>query len=217
MGFPTGDRYKGTAEQKERLEKQFFRKSEFMVEHKVPMWNGEFGPVYADSQDSDADSINEDRYNLLGQQLKLYDKYKIGWSIWLYKDIGIQGMLHTNRDSKWNRTIQPFLDKKRQHRLDAWGAHPSSEVEAAVSPLVQWIDKVCPTAKETYPGPWNTERHVMRAVFQTFLSGAFSDEFANQFEGTDKKELDELAHSFHFDECVQRDGLNKILSGFAPT
>ena len=138
MGFPTGDRYKGTAEQKDRLEKQFLRKSEFMLEHKVPIWNGEFGPVYADLQDSDADSINEDRYNLLGQQLKIYDKYKISWSIWLYKDIGIQGMLHTNRDSKWNRTIELFLDKKRQHRLDAWGAHPSSEVEAALNPLVQW-------------------------------------------------------------------------------
>ncbi|KIW93864.1 uncharacterized protein Z519_05179 [Cladophialophora bantiana CBS 173.52] len=217
MGFPTGERYKGTDDQNSKLERQFLRKAEFMLEHKCPIWNGEFGPVYADpAEDEDAEAINQDRYNMLGQQLKVYDKYKISWSIWLYKDIGVQGMVHTSRDSKWNRAIQPFLDKKKRYRLDAWGVHHSPEAEAVLNPLVEWIDKICPTAKDAYPGPWQTERHVMRAVIQTWLSAQFSDEFARQFEGMDFKELDELAHSFHFDECVQRNGLNKILSEHAP-
>jgi len=217
MGFPTGDRYKGTAEQNDKLERQFLRKAEFMKQHGCPIWNGEFGPVYADpASDADADAINQDRYNLLGQQLEIYDKHEIHWSIWLYKDIGIQGMLHTDKNSKWNRTIQPFLDKKKCYRLDAWGVHRSAESEAAINPLVDWIDKICPTAKDAYPGPWNTERHVLRAVVQTFLSDQFSNEFAQQFKDMDKKELEECARSFHFDECVQRGGLNKILKEHAP-
>src|SRR5947209_6426933 len=114
MGFPTGDGYKGTQEQNERLERQYLRKAEFMLSHKCPIWNGEFGPVYANpTVDADADSINQDRFNMLGQQLKIYDKYQISWSIWLYKDIGLQGMVHTDPKSKWNTTIQPFLDKKK--------------------------------------------------------------------------------------------------------
>jgi hypothetical protein len=107
----------------------------------TPPGNGEFGPVYASKlvEGTDSESINQDRYNLLGQQLSIYDKYAISWSIWLYKDIGIQGMLHTSPDSKWNKTIQPFLEKSTRLRLNAWGVHASKESEAALDPLVKWV------------------------------------------------------------------------------
>ena len=179
MGFPTGDRYKGTDEQKERLERVYLRKAQFMSENKTPVWNGEFGPVYADQVfDVDSETVNQERYNLLGDQLRIYDKYNISWSIWLYKDIGLQGMIYTNPESKWNKTLKPFLDKKRAFWLDKWGRRPQSEPEAALRPLLDWIDRVSPTAKDTYPTSWNTELHVMRSVFYTFLAASFVDEFA---------------------------------------
>lgn len=215
MGFPTGEQYTGTPEQNALLEKQFLRKCEFMLQHKVPIWNGEFGPVYEPPSTPNAAAINQSRYNLLGAQLAIYDKYAISWSIWLYKDIGVQGMLHTSPSSKWMRTIAPFLEKKKKYRLDAWGVHESKEAEAVLDPLVKWIDEVCPDAREVYPGPWRTERHVLRAVVQTFLSDAFQREFAEAFRGFEKSDLEECARSFHFEECVQREGLNRILSEYA--
>ena len=216
MGFPTGSRYKGTTDQKERLERQFKRKAEFMTSKGTPIWNGEFGPVYANPMlDKDADEINQERYNLLAAQLEIYDKYQIHWSIWLYKDIGIQGMVHTSPESQWNKLLQPFLEKKRHLQLDAWGKYPSPEAEAALKPLVAWIDKVSPTAKEQYPTPWATERHLLRATFQTFLANTFSLEFAELFKGKSMEELEALARSFHFEECVQRQGLNKAMSDHA--
>lgn len=94
MGFPNGGRYKGTPEQKERLETTFLRKCAWMHEHKVPIWNGEFGPVYEPEHGgSEAAEINKERFEVLGEQLRVYEKYKVGWSIWLYKDIGVQGNL----------------------------------------------------------------------------------------------------------------------------
>lgn len=90
MGFPTGERYTGTPHQNQKLESQFLRKAEFMYTNKVPIWNGEFGPVYS-SDGPGSKEINDERFNLLGQQLRIYDKYKVSWSIWLYKDIGVQG------------------------------------------------------------------------------------------------------------------------------
>ncbi|KAL3471815.1 hypothetical protein BJX99DRAFT_262847 [Aspergillus californicus] len=211
MGFPTGPRYKGTPEQKEYLERSYLRKAEFMKANNTPTWNGEFGPVYANPQSNEAQSINQDRYNLLGEQLHIYDKYKIHWSIWLYKDVGLQGMIHTDPSSPWNKTIAPFIEKKRALMLDAWGRDPSPEAEAVLTPLVEWVDRLAPAAKEVYPTPWNTERHLLRAVYQTFLAGSFSDEFAGLFAGSSFEELDELAKSFAFEQCVQRDGLNEIL------
>lgn len=216
LGFPTGDRFKGTSAQLEKLESQYLRKASFQREKKVAIWNGEFGPVYADpALDEDAEVINQERYNLLGAQLQIYDKYQIPWSIWLYKDIGLQGMVHTSPDSLWNKTIAPFLAKKKSLQLDAWGKYPSKQAEDALAPLVKWIDEVCPEAKETYPTTWATERHLSRAVNQIFVSQAFSKEFALLFKDFSKEQLDEVAKSFRFDQCVQRDGLNKILTDHA--
>lgn len=65
--------------------------------------------------------------------------------------------------------------------------------------------------EDTYPTPWRTERHLYRHVFQTFLAASFSEEFAKLFEGMGKKELEECARSFAFEECVQREGLNRVL------
>lgn len=44
-GFPMREQYTGIAEQNDILQKQFARKIEFMREHGVPGWNGEWGPV----------------------------------------------------------------------------------------------------------------------------------------------------------------------------
>ena len=216
MGFPTGERFKGTSEQKAKLERQFLRKAEFQHRTKTVAWNGEFGPVYADPRkDEDADEINQERYNLLGAQLEIYDKYQIPWSIWLYKDIGKQGMVYTNPDSLWNKTIQPFLEKKRRLQLDAWGHYASKEVEAVLNPFAEWMDCVAPEAKNMYPTPWHTQRHLARATLQTYLSQALQMEFANQFKDFTLEQLDEAAKSFRFDKCLQREGLNKIMSEHA--
>ncbi|KAL5041060.1 glycoside hydrolase superfamily [Aspergillus fruticulosus] len=184
ISFPTGPRYKGTPERKSYLERQFLRKAEFINQNNTPIWNGEFGLVYANessSTDTKAASINQERYNLLGEQLRIYDKYKIH--------------------------CQPFLDKKRVLMLDHWGGDSDAAVDA--------IDRVSPGAKEMYPTPWNTERHLLRGAFQTFLAASFADEFAGLFKGLYEKALEELARSFAFDECVQREGLNEILRGHA--
>ena len=216
MGFPTGERFKNTPEQCHQLERQFKRKAEFMSTHQTPIYNGEFGPVYASPHlEPDADTINSERYNLLAEQLRIYDQHRIHWCIWLYKDIGLQGMIHTHVNSHWNKKIQTFLDKKRHLQLDAWGKHPSPEAEAALNPLVKWIDDVSPSAKNQYPTPWMTERQVLRAVMQTFLANSFSREFAELFRGMESEELEELARSFLFEKCVQREGLNRALSGHA--
>jgi hypothetical protein len=68
-----------------------------MKERKLPIWNGEFGPVYARRQyDGETwEEVNRSRYQLLQDQLAIYDEEKISWSIWLYKDIGFQGQFIT--------------------------------------------------------------------------------------------------------------------------
>lgn len=216
MGFPTGDRFKGTSEQKDQLRSQFMRKSEFQRTHNTAIWNGEFGPVYANPKyDEDHEQINQERYNLLGEQLKIYDEHKIPWAIWLYKDIGVQGMVHTSPDSSYNKLIEPILQKKKDLQLDAWGKYPSKEVSSVIEPVVEFIDKVSPNAKNAYPSTWDTRKHIERVVLQMFLAESFTQEYAELFRGKSKEELEELAKSFSLERCVKRDGLNKIMSDHA--
>ena len=98
----------------------------------IPIWNGEFGPVYQNSEDGlpDWEEINKQRYAVLECQLGLYAKAKTSWSIWLWKgvlpsllqtaletdacpDIGFQGMVYVKPDTPYIKLMKPFLEKKK--------------------------------------------------------------------------------------------------------
>ena len=217
MGFPLGEPYIGSAEQKSQLRTQYARKVDFHTKMHVPVWNGEFGPVYANPKyEPDHEAINAQRYALLGEQMKIYnEEAKISWTIWLYKDIGLQGMVYASPDSPWMKLIGPFLEKKKELQLDMWGKYSSEEADAVMKPLAAWIDKVSPSVRTKYPAYWGTLRHLDRAVLHTLLADSLQMEFAELFRGKSMEELDELARSFHFDQCFQRETLNKMMAGRA--
>jgi hypothetical protein len=110
-GFPGGPIYNGTSEDRAKLRKGYERKAKYSKITDTPVWNGEFGIVYAtpDSDGADWERVNDERYACLRDQLRLYADDRISWTIWLYKDIGVQGMVHTPEDSLWNRTFADSL------------------------------------------------------------------------------------------------------------
>ncbi|KAF8429702.1 putative glucanase [Tirmania nivea] len=183
MGFPNGERYKGTPAQKQKLEAAFLRKFAWMREHKVPTWNGEFGPVYEHEDDSEdgAAGINKERFEVLGEQLRIYEKYKVG---------------------PWVKTLRPFLEKKKALQADAWGYHPSDEVDGLFLPIIDWISKNSPTAKNKYPDAWNVRRHLSRT-------------FASYFRDMTESQLDDMAKNFALSVGCKREGLNNILRDHA--
>jgi hypothetical protein len=76
--------------------------------------DGEFGPVYADKTDGpDFEKINEVRFKVLEDQLQLYDETASSWSIWLWKDIGFQGMIYVDENTPYMKLMKPFLEKKK--------------------------------------------------------------------------------------------------------
>ncbi|KAK3626951.1 endo-1,4-beta-glucanase [Elasticomyces elasticus] len=216
MGFPAGDRYTGSSEQKDVLRKSYERKVEFMREHKVPIWNGEFGPVYASPGEENYEQINQQRYNLLGEQLSIYKQDQIHWSIWLYKDIGFQGMVYANPDSAYMKLLKPFFEKKKRLGLDKWG-RDDTHVKHVYDPLIAHIKEEIPEKfqRRRYPHHWGLEGHVHRVVREMLVSELLTYEYASYFEGKSMEELDELAASFKFENCLKRDGLNKILQADA--
>src|SRR5260370_1520661 len=82
----------------------------------TPVWVGEFGPVYVGEPTADAM-----RYQVLRDQLEIYDRDQANWAIWTYKDIGLQGVVYTAPHSPWTRLLQPFLEKKARLGVHTWG------------------------------------------------------------------------------------------------
>lgn len=218
MGFPKQEQYDGTAEQKAKLRASFERKVQFMRARRVPIWNGEFGPVYAFEAEPGSAATNGKRFALLAEQLAIYAETGVSWSIWLYKDIGYEGMLYVAPDSAWFRLLGPFVAKKARLGLDFWGRNDGEDIEAVYAPIKQHFQDVVPREhwNKRYPSPlWDMGRHIDRVVRECLLSEYLAWEMADYFKGKSLAELDELAASFKFENCVQRKELNAFLENAA--
>jgi len=214
-GFPDNETYIGSSGQLAHLQKSYDRKVEYHQRVSVPIWNGEFGPVYASPSDGDDwEDINSHRYHLLKDQLDIYKRSNIGWSIWLYKDIGFQGMVYASPESPYIERFSEFLKKKKRLAADEWGAD-ASLVKDIFDPLEHWLLKETPAFAKRYPPTWQPTKHVGRLVRNILLSEELYTEYAEHFRGLNLEDLDALAASFKFENSVQREGLNKVLTAHA--
>lgn len=173
---------------------------------------GEFGPVYQTSEDGYPDwkHINDTRFDVLQLQLDIYAKARASWSIWLYKDIGFQGMIYAGEDTAYVKLLKEFLHKKKVAAADKWGADDRA-VRAMFAPLESWLLETVPSISDRYPQDWSVGEHLSRLVRNMLLSEELVKEYAEHFRGKSHKELDELAKSFKFSNCTQRKRLNDVL------
>ncbi|RYP06354.1 hypothetical protein DL764_003199 [Monosporascus ibericus] len=218
MGFPIGEQYEGTEQQKKQLRASFERKVEFMKKRGVPVWNGEFGPVYASPHkvkggEAEANEVNKKRFALLKEQLSIYRETNTSWSIWLYKDIGYQGMVYVDPASPYMKLIQPFVEKKERLGLDFWGVVNKDSVKHIYEPFIAGLRAEISEkhARTKYPKVWTFGRHVERVVRECLMSEYVGWDLAELFRGKEKEELEELAASFAFKNCKGREELNNIL------
>lgn len=215
-GFPLPEQYEGTDEQKKKLRESLQRKVEYMQKAGVPIWNGEWGPVYQDPRtDPNAEQTNQKRFALLKEQLQIYREFDdISWSIWLYKDIGYQGMVYLDPESPYMKLIRTFVEKKQRLGVDFWGVSDKSAIDSSVyQPFISKLKESIPAhlLKKKYPKIWTFDRQVERAVRETLVSEYLGWEMAELFAGKTMEELDELAASFSLEKCKLRDQLNGIL------
>ncbi|KAJ3979474.1 glycoside hydrolase superfamily [Lentinula detonsa] len=191
----------------------------WMDEGNLCVWNGEWGPVYGRKEydGEETDDINRRRYMVLRDQLEIYRKDSLSWSIWLYKDIGFQGMVYVSQDTAYMKHFGEFLSKKHRLAVDAWGAD-DKYVKHIYEPIVNLIKEEIPEQNQKlYPPIWNLENRVTR-ISRTILVAEFmAKEWAEMFVGMGDQELVDFAESFAFEKCEKREELNSILKFSANT
>jgi len=209
-GFIDGGPYPGVTGgqyfDKEVLEQSFESKIQYMLKHQVPIWVGEFGPVYRGESLSDAMC-----YCLLMDQLDIYTHYGASWSIWTYKDIGLQGVVYVAPDSLWMQRIRPFAEKKARLGVDAWGGK-DTHIRNIMEPIEQTFTTEFPRYS---PFPFGAQWQVDRLVRHILLAESLLPEFAECFRGIREEQIDILMRSFHFNNCEHRQKLATILSDYS--
>ncbi len=205
-GFVWGGPYPGVTRgrtiDRAVLRDTFLQRSEFMLSRDMPIWVGEFGPVYVGGPDK-----VEMRYQVLRDQLEIYDEFKVSWSIWTYKDIGVQGLACTKPESPWNSFLRPVTEKKARLAVDRWGT-TDEHIRDVIAPIEALMEREFPGYN---PFPSGVSWQICRLVREILFAEALVPEFGKLFEGASEAKLDELASSFELRNCSVRERLAGIL------
>jgi len=207
-GFIQGGDYPGYTDgrfiNRDSLEHDFLKKSDFMFNHHVPLWVGEFGPVYTGNPVKD-----EMRYRILKDQLAYYNKYNVSWCIWLYKDLGLQAVIHQKENTPYMKLVSSFLVKKNLLGADEWGS-TDKNIRQVMAPIEDLFKKELGGYN---PYPFGPQSQINLLVRHILIGEALVPEYCNLFKNLTKEELIALAQSFRYDNYVKRQRLEDILTG----
>jgi len=206
-GMSFGGAYPGETQgvwvDRDAVEETFLERTRWQRETGTPLWVGEFGPVYTGDPERDAQ-----RYQLLADQLEIYARHGAGWSIWTYKDVGLQGLVSTAPDSPYMARFGDLIAKKARLGIDSWGS-TDAEVPEVVEPLHELIATEFPNWR---PYPWGPRATTDDLVRHILFAQAMLPEYAERFSGLDDAALEALADSFSLSRCVKRTRLCDLLA-----
>jgi endoglucanase len=210
-GFIYGGPYPGLTQgvyvDRDQLEQAFVRRTEFMRVTGIPIWIGEFGPVFTGDPERD-----DQRYQLLQDQLDIYQRHGAGWSVWAYKDVGGQGLVCAAPDSPWRQRVSDVMAKKARLGVDHWGSL-DTEIRHIMTPIEETFAEEYP---DFDPFPFGQLSWVTTLVRNILLAEPLLDDFGRCFTDVTRPEtVDQLAGSFSLESCVARERLAGILSASA--
>lgn len=205
-GFIFGGPYPGVTRgeyvDKDVLRNELMKTCQYMLENQTPIWVGEFGPVYTGVPEQDVM-----RYQILEDQLSFYRELGASWSLWTYKDLGLQGVVQLRPDSDWIKKIQPILDKKTLLGVDSWGGLDKN-VRHILGPIEQTFAEFFPNYK---PFPFDAQWQINRTVRHILLAEPLIEDFYPLLQGLDCDQIDKLMASFLFQNCSPRQELVNII------
>jgi aryl-phospho-beta-D-glucosidase BglC (GH1 family) len=205
-GFYEGGDYPGTSRgifvDKNYLEKTFLERTEYMRQTNTPIWVGEFGPVYLGNSEKD-----NMRYNILIDQLNIFRKHNASWSIWTYKDIGLQGLVYVDPNSPYLQRLKALIAKKARLGVDAWGS-AAKEMRLVIEPIEEAFRKEFP---DYQPFPFGQQDFINTLTRNILFAEPLVEDFKKCFEGVSPSEAEDLASSFRHDACLKRHRLLDIL------
>jgi endoglucanase len=185
------------------VERKFRQRSQYATRTGTPIYVGEFGPIYTGDPLLDAQ-----RLQMLDDQLDIYRSAGAGWALWMYKDIGRQGLVSAGPSTPYRIQFANFFAKKARLGADQWGSDGYGPAEVT-RPVHELIAREFP---DFDPYPWGRFDWVRTLLLNITLAQPLVDDYAAVFRGLDDSELIALADSFAFENCVVREPLRERLA-----
>ncbi len=185
------------------VEAEFWQMTRYMRERELPVWVGEFGPVYGAGAERDAQ-----RRRLLADQIGIYESAGAGWSVWTYKDIGVQGLVVVDPAADWMRRTAQVRAKKIAVAADHWGM-TTDGMREVLQPLLARFAEEFP---DYDPYPFGSRRYVEQLVLSIGFAEPLADEFAACFADASDAELVALGGCFAFANCTAQQDLCAVVS-----
>ncbi|MDF2748798.1 MAG: glycoside hydrolase family 5 protein [Propionibacteriaceae bacterium] len=180
---------------REEAEQKFLQRSAYARSTGSPILVGEFGPIYTGNETEDARLRG-----ILADQLDLYRRHSASWALWMYKDIGRQGLVSVRPDTPYRRRFDDFVAKKNRLAADQWGSDGIGVAEVT-QPVQDLIAREFP---DFDPYPWGRFDWVRTLLLNITIAQPLAHQYASRFRGLNDSELDALADSFAFESCAVR-------------
>jgi endoglucanase len=206
-GFADGGPYPGQTNghhvDRGTVEAEFLSMTRYTRERDLPVWVGEFGPVYGAGHERDAQ-----RRRLLADQIELYEAAGAGWSVWTYKDIGVQGLVVVDPASPWLRRTEAVRAKKKSVAADHWGM-TTDGMSSVLEPLMARFTREFPGYD---PYPFGARRYAEQLVLSICFAEPLAGEFAACFADATDEEAIALGECFAFGNCSVQKDLCEVVS-----
>lgn len=174
------------------MEAKYLQRTEHSRRTGTPIWVGEFAPIYTGDERKDAM-----RRQVLEDQLDICRRDGAGWSSWMYKDLGRQGVAMVSPDSPYMKRFGDFVAKKNRLSADNWGSDGNGIIEVT-KPFQDMIAREFP---DFNPYPWGRFDWVRTLILNLTVAQPLAYEYAELFRGLDDDELIALADSFALRNC----------------
>ena len=206
-GFADGGPYPGVSRgvyvDRTQVEDSFLQRTEFMRKTGTPIWIAEFGPLFPPNLPT-----LEDRFQLLQDQLEIYNAHGASWSLWAYKDIGGQGLVSAAPDSPWLARLRPMIEKKARLGVDGWGSTDAG-IRDVMAPIEALFLREYPNFN---PYPFGKADWIATLVRSIMLAEPMLDDFEQLLSDVpDDATVTALANSFKFSNCVRRVRLAELV------
>jgi endoglucanase len=187
------------------LEKIYQQRRSYCVQHNIPHYISEFGPVYNDP------AFVESKLQVISDYLDIIESYGDHWTIWNYKDLGKMGIVTVLPDSDWMQRIRPVHVIKTDLRADSWIDRSALEFDSHLNGFATLIQ----SRLDLLPGNWRVSPEELAFLIgDRFLSGVLLPAFAEQFRDMNEAEIDTMLTSFAFENCYKRTTLETIIKKY---
>lgn len=209
------------------LEKEFLSgvvNAKYLIERGKAVYVGEFGCRFFNT------SNDQYRIRAIEDLINIFNKYDAAWTIWNYKDLGTGGLVYVSPGSEYVKKFSDLLKLKENLGSDGSGSrHPfikkisSNFINLLKEELSKYgynyVENIMNLEGEILPEDLTSKLHysynnLVGNTFRVLISHYLAYEFVQRFKGMEYDELDKMARSFHFYNCVHRASLIGLISKF---